>query len=166
MLTLRVARPEDAPSLAAAEAEVARTPGFLVSRPHELTADRFERKILELEATGRYIVAVEDGRAIGHALLEPMGLEAISHVYRLTIVVHPGHQDRGVGTALMKDVMSWAAGNDRVEKVELAVRAVNARAIHLYRKLGFEQEGQLRRRIRRPEGGYIDDILMAWFPRS
>lgn len=47
-----------------------------------------------------------------------------------------------------------------IEKIELRVRATNARAIRLYEGLGFEREGVLRRRIR-TQSGYIDDICMA-----
>ena len=101
-LLTREARPDDAPVLLAAEKETARTPGLLVSRPHELTLQAFEQKIAELAQRGRYIVAEEDGRIAGHALLDPMPLEAISHVFRLTIVVHPEFTGRGIGTALLR----------------------------------------------------------------
>jgi len=55
-LLIREARPDDAPVLLAAEKETARTPGLLVSRPHELTLQAFEQKIAELAQRGRYIV--------------------------------------------------------------------------------------------------------------
>lgn len=168
MPTIRPARPEDAAALAAAEAETARTPGLLVSRPHELRAEAFERMIRDLAASGRgrYAVAEEDGRPVGHAFVEPMGLEAVAHVVRLTICVHPGCRGRGIGRALMEDLMAWARRAPGVEKVELLVRATNAPAIALYRKLGFEEEGRLRRRVRLPDGTCIDDVAMGWFPHA
>jgi len=105
-LLIREARPDDAPVLLAAEKETARTPGLLVSRPHELTLQAFEQKIAELAQRGRYIVAEEDGRIAGHALLDPMPLEAISHVFRLTIgssrIYRPG-----IGTALLLITGIW-----------------------------------------------------------
>jgi RimJ/RimL family protein N-acetyltransferase len=39
------------------------------------------------------VVAVEEEDIAGH-FLEPMSLEALQHVYRLTIVVHPGRTGR------------------------------------------------------------------------
>jgi L-amino acid N-acyltransferase YncA len=77
-----------------------------VSHAHELTTESFAAKITELAALGRYIVAEENQRILGHAFLDPMRLEAIAHVFRLTIVVHPGFQNRGVGEALMRDLMN------------------------------------------------------------
>ncbi len=164
MIRIRLARVDDAETLCAAEVETAKTPGKLVSRPHELKVESFASKIAELQSRGRYIVAEENGRPVGHAVLEPMGLERVAHVHRLTIVVHPGHLRRGVGTVLMKDLVDWAAGNPAVGKIELLVRAVNPGAIELYKKFGFVEEGRLKNRIRLEDATYIDDVAMAWFP--
>lgn len=163
-MIIRKATIEDAANLVAGEQETARTPGLLVSRPHELILAAFETKIVELGRSGRYVVAEKDGKIIGHALLDPMPLKAISHVFRPTIVVHPGFLGQGVGTALMHDLMEWAKQSRRVEKIELLVRATNERAIRLYSKLGFVEEGRMRNRVRLPDGSFVDDIAMAWFP--
>jgi RimJ/RimL family protein N-acetyltransferase len=163
---IRRARPSDAATLARAERDLARTPGRLVSFPHELKASAFRASIVALARRGLYVVAVERGRPVGHALLAPMEREAISHVFRLTIMVHEGHQGRGVGTALMKHLMAWARRDRRCLKIELGVRAVNRGAVRLYRRLGFSVEGRLRRRVRQPDGSFVDDLLMAWFPAA
>jgi RimJ/RimL family protein N-acetyltransferase len=164
-LIIRDARIEDAAILAAAERATAEMPGLLVSRPYELIPENFEKKIVDLSKLGRYVVAEKDGNIIGHALLDPMPLEAISHVFRLTIVVHPGFLGQGIGTSLMRDLMEWSKQSPRVKKIELLVRASNARAIHLYSKLGFIEEGRFRNRVRLPDDELVDDIAMAWFPR-
>jgi RimJ/RimL family protein N-acetyltransferase len=44
------------------------------------------------------------------------------------------------------------------------VRSTNARAIALYEKLGFVEEGRFRLRLRLDDGTFVDDIGMAWFP--
>ncbi|TAG45696.1 MAG: N-acetyltransferase [Betaproteobacteria bacterium] len=168
VVQIRAATVEDAPVLAAAEIETAQTPGLLRSRPDELNVRSFAQRIAELEApgnAGRYIVAVNDlNEIVGHALLDSMSLARIAHVFRLTIVVHPGHADRGVGRALMNDLQRWAHDDSRVEKIELLVRATNARAIHLYRSCGFVDEGRFVNRIKLDNGIFIDDLAMAWFP--
>lgn len=164
-LQLRIARIEDAATLAAAEVETARTPGRLVSGPHELKVEAFAATIIRLRDTGRYLVAEQDGRLVGHGLLEPASLSARSHVFQLTIVVHPGHTNRGIGKTLLQALLDWAEHDTRVHKVELRVRSSNQRAIGLYRRYGFSEEGRLREHIRLPDGSYVDDILMAWFPR-
>jgi ribosomal protein S18 acetylase RimI-like enzyme len=168
-MQIRPATIDDASILCAAEIETAQTPGYLVSRPDELNADTFASRIATLEPpgnSGRYVVAInEHSKIVGHALLEPMSLKRIAHVFRLTIVVHPGNTDRGIGRALMNDLLQWAQHDPRVEKIELLVRATNSRAIHLYRSCGFVEEGRFVKRIKLEDGSYLEDIAMAWFHR-
>ena len=165
-LRVRLARVEDAEMICAAEAGIARTPGKLVSHPHELKVESFASKIAEVREHGRYIVAELDGVPVGHAVLEPMSLKRLSHVQRLTIVVHPGFERQGVGCALMKDLVDWATANPAVGKIELLVRASNEAAISLYRKFGFVEEGRLVKRLKFDDGTYLDDIAMGWFPKG
>jgi ribosomal protein S18 acetylase RimI-like enzyme len=155
---------EDAALLWKAEVETARTAGRLVSRSHELLLEAFQMKLRELGPGGCYVVALEEGEISGHAFLEPMSLEALRQVYRLTIVVHPGRTGRGVGTALLTHLQGWAASLAGLRKVELLVRDSNPGAIRLYQRLGFVEEGRFRDRIRLPDGTFVDDVAMAWFP--
>lgn len=161
--SIRRARPEDAPILAAAERTIATVPGRLASRPDEIDDDAVRKTIVDLEASGRgvYVVAEEAGSVVGHALLEPLPLAVTSHVVRLTIAVHDGHERRGIGRALMEALMRWARSNPRVEKVELQVRSSNEPAIALYRSLGFVEEGRKTRRLKLGPNAYLDDIYMA-----
>jgi putative acetyltransferase len=163
-MNIRQAIIQDAPTIAAAEAETARQPGLLVSRPGEIPIEAYTSKIQALADRGRYIVAEKNGHLVGHALLDPMGLNAVSHVFRLTIVAHPGNLGRGVGTAMLADLLQWAESDPRVGKIELLVRATNTPAIQLYERFGFTQEGRFRSRIKLPDGQMIDDVAMAWFP--
>jgi ribosomal protein S18 acetylase RimI-like enzyme len=162
-LTTRRARREDAPVLAAAEQVIAAVPGRLASRPDEITAAAIEKAITDLAdgASGIYLVAEHGGAIVGHAFLEPLPLSATSHVVRLTIAVHEGHQRRGIGKALMHDLLAWARSNPRVEKVELQVRSSNEAAIALYRSLGFVEEGRKTRRLKIGPNEYLDDVYMA-----
>ncbi len=160
---IRKARREDAPALAAAERAIAKTPGLLASRPDEIDDDAVREMIVALNDRGRgnYLVAEDAGTVVGHALLDPLPLAVTAHVVRLTIAVHEGHQGRGVGKALMNELLGWARSNPRVEKVELQVRSSNERAVALYRSLGFVEEGRKTKRLKIGPSHYIDDIYMA-----
>jgi ribosomal protein S18 acetylase RimI-like enzyme len=163
-LNIRPATLKDAPAIHAAEQATALQPGRLVSVPEELRLHDFELKIKALETTGRYIVAETQDRVVGHAYLAPMELRAIAHVFRLTIVVHPGFTQQGIGNALMSDLLQSAEEDSRIQKIELLVRATNQSAIHLYQKHGFVEEGRFHKRVRLLDGTFVDDISMAWFP--
>lgn len=162
-IVIRPARTEDATLLAAAEREIAKNPGRLVSRPEELRDQAFKDKIVELSASDRAIYAVieRDGVVAGHALLEPLKPAATAHVVALTIAIHEGHQRAGLGRRLMEHLIEWARTNRHVEKIELRVRASNTPAISLYEKLGFVEEGRMARRIKIGEGQYLDDVTMG-----
>jgi RimJ/RimL family protein N-acetyltransferase len=165
MVTIRTALKTDAAVLWDAERRTAMTPGLLAARPGEVPVKSFEEKIEALQRGGRYVVAELDGKTVGHAFLEPLGsLAAISHVFFLTIVVHPGMLGQGIGTTLLRDLLDWAERDTRVTKIELRVRSTNNRAVALYRKVGFVEEGLFRRRLRLDDGTFLDDLAMAWFP--
>jgi ribosomal protein S18 acetylase RimI-like enzyme len=162
-LSIRNARREDALALAAAQRVIARVPGMLASRPDEIDDEAVREMILECNDRGRgaYLVAEDADTVIGHAFLESLSLAATSHVVRLTIAVHEGHQRRGVGRALMDELLRWARSNPQVEKVELQVRSSNERAIALYRSLGFVEEGRKTKRLKIGPNEYLDDVYMA-----
>jgi len=164
-MRIRTAQPDDAEAIAAAEAETQRTPGLLVGWPGEIPVEAYRAKIAKLAVDGRYIVAEENGTPVGHAFLDPMPMRANTHVFQLTIVVHPGHVERGIGRALLGDLLEWARRDARVGRIELNVRAGNLRAQNLYRSMGFVQEARFRNRVRRTDGVFEDDLGMAWFPQ-
>lgn len=163
IIKCRPATPDDAAAMCQAERETSRTPGLLISTADELSEQDFRKKITWLTEAGIYAVAEIGNEAVGHASLEPMPLQAMWHVFSLTVVVHPDHTGRGIGSALMSHVLTWAEDNPLVEKVELRVRESNAVARRLYARFGFVEEGRFERRIKLGDGIYVADISMARF---
>lgn len=162
-VTLREARVEDTEVLANAERAAALKPGQLASRPEEIL-DSTTRATIKRSiggADGKFVVAEEDGRIVGHAVLNPMGLIATKHIVRLTMVVHPGNEGRGIGKQLLSALLDWARKAPGVRRVELNVRSTNARAVGLYRSLGFVEQGRQIQRIRIDEQTFVDDLEMG-----
>ena len=110
---------------------------------------------------GIFLVAEIDGKVVGHAFLEPFPLKYLCHVVQLTIGIYHGFQEKGIGTCLMNELIKLAKELITIEKIELNVRASNKRAIALYKKLGFMDEGLFKNNIKISENHYIDDVLMA-----
>jgi len=164
MLKVREAVVEDAAVLWRAEVETAAMPGQLLSTPEELDLRAFESKIARAVGLGTYVVAEVDGVVRAHALLDPMPLASVRHVYRLTVVAHPRYTGQGLGTALISHLQGWARSHPEIGKVELLVRSTNTGALKLYSRMGFVEEGRLRDRVHLADGTFIDDIAMAWFP--
>jgi ribosomal protein S18 acetylase RimI-like enzyme len=65
----------------------------------------------------------------------------------------------GIGTALLKRCIRWAR-EVGVEKLALSVYPDNERAVGLYRKFGFEEEGRLTGHSKKSIG-YRDEIVMG-----
>ncbi|WP_050615076.1 GNAT family N-acetyltransferase [Bacillus testis] len=90
------------------------------------------------------VLAEVDGMIIGIGTIDSSSKKRMKHVGTLGIVVDSVHCNKGVGTSIMKHLISWAEGNQITRRIELKVREDNERAIHVYEKFGFQKEGLLR----------------------
>lgn len=107
----------------------------------------------------RMVVAELDGDVVGHAgLILLRGRR--QHVADIGIGVDEDFQGRGIGGKLMEALLDLADNWYNIARVELTVYADNAGAIHLYKKLGFVEEGRHRGYAFR-EGEYVDALSMA-----
>ncbi|MCB1004655.1 MAG: GNAT family N-acetyltransferase [Acidimicrobiales bacterium] len=102
-------------------------------------------------------VAVDDaGRLIAN-----LGIELAPYgVAHLGMVVADGWRGRGVGRALLAVALDWAreAG---AHKVELQLWPHNTAARRLYERMGFVEEGYLRRHYPRRSGELWDAVVMG-----
>ncbi|MEY7851990.1 N-acetyltransferase family protein [Natrarchaeobius sp. A-rgal3] len=95
--------------------------------------ERIETWLERLVERGTALVAVNDGRVVGHAAYAPSS-SAEAH---MVVFVDPAFHGRGIGTELCRHVVATAAdaGHDALL---LDVGGENERALSLYRRLGFE----------------------------
>lgn len=75
----------------------------------------------------------------------------------LTLAVHPAHQSKGIGSALLD---RWLSGTN-ASKAFLEVAADNAAAIALYTRAGFQETGRRQAYYRRPDAPFADAIVMS-----
>ncbi len=66
----------------------------------------------------------------------------------------------GIGKELIEALLDWAEANPLIEKVSLGVFSTNHRAISLYKRLGFIEEGRKIKEFKMSENEYVDDIIM------
>lgn len=161
-ISIRNAQIHDAHLIAEAERAIAQQPGYFCSAPSELSDQNVVQTITKTLQTqkGVYLVAEHEGTVVGHGFLEPLRLKSLEHVAELNLVVHPGWEGKGIGTLLIQRLIEWARQSKWIEKIELNVRASNEKALCLYTKMGFREEGRLRKRVKVTER-YIDDLVMA-----
>ena len=89
------------------------------------------------------------------------GIDWVNRTAELHVMVAPGGaRGRGVGTYSLGAALAHAFDDLGLNRVELDVLESNARARHLYEKLGFSYEGVRRQAVWKP-GGYLDLMHMA-----
>ena len=92
-------------------------------------------------SSGSHIVVAKLGRRIiGCVTIEELTLEARRGVGELGISVLKQYRDRGIGSRLMHEILSWAREVSHLSEVVLHVDGSNRRALHIYTGLGFQIE--------------------------
>ncbi|QPF84466.1 GNAT family N-acetyltransferase [Bradyrhizobium genosp. L] len=96
-------------------------------------------------------VALADGEVVGWCDVRRKARPIHAHVGILGMGLLPPYRGQGLGLRLIREALT-AARQFGFHRVELTVRAENANAIALYRKVGFEIEGRLR------DDGCVDGV--------
>ncbi len=154
---VREARLSDAEGLTA----LANLPGFR-RNTLRLPYQRLETAKRWLEGLGPddvQIVAELEGTVVGSAGIQ-RGKGRQVHVGFLGIGVHDDHVGRGIGTALMAALVDTADDWMDLKRLDLTVFTDNERAVALYRRFGFVEEG-VRRAYAFREGRYVDALQMG-----
>ena len=165
-VTLRPVGPEHADGLLAlvSDPEVRRLTGSHAAFEPEACrrwcatrADQPDRLDLAIEAGGEYV---------GEVVLNDLDPANLSCNLRIALRV-PG---KGYGSEAIELTLGHAFRTTPLHRVSLEVYAYNERARHVYKKLGFVEEGRLRDALRW-DGEWHDAVVMSvlrphWQARS
>ena len=98
---------------------------------------------------------------------EPIGVVSLMNISEanasaeLSIIVgHPEDRHHGYGAEAIAVLLDYAFEDRGLNRVGLSVFEFNEDAIAVYGKLGFSEEGRLRRALKR-DGAFHDAILMS-----
>ncbi|HEX6838223.1 MAG TPA: GNAT family N-acetyltransferase [Polyangia bacterium] len=151
---IRAVRPEDAAALMdiRRQKQVMR---FTPAMPSERPIDFYGR----WGKDDHVMVAELDGRVVGYAGLHLRDGKR-RHSAWLGIAVHDEFAGRGAGQLLMQSLLELADQWIGLVRVDLEASAGNERAIAMYRRYGFVEEGR-QKKAYFAEGGYEDAVLMA-----
>ncbi|WP_394617465.1 GNAT family N-acetyltransferase [Lentzea sp. JNUCC 0626] len=110
-----------------------------------------------LNDPNRYTRAItEDGKFLGEVVLT---IDPPNRSAGLRIVLWDGF-GKGYGTIALQHVLDHAFTERGLHRVDLEVYDFNERAIHVYKKLGFREEGRLRDALLW-DGVFHDAIVMS-----
>ncbi len=106
------------------------------------------------------LVAELNNQIVGMLFFVSQTKKKNSHTGEFGVNVHPDFRSLGIGKALTEYLIDWAKAHAQIEKVSLQVFATNDKAIQLYNRLGFKEEGRFPKAIKQDNGVYADIIQM------
>lgn len=110
---------------------------------------------------GLWLVALDTQKKIvGEIDITVKNLARVRHNGALTIGILPEFQGLGLGSILLERALAWAQ-EQHLLRIELSVFTSNERALALYKKFGFINEGLRQKFLRHEDGRFEDDLLMA-----
>lgn len=107
------------------------------------------------------ILAEHEGKLIG--MIDFHGKttrKRVNHSGAFGMAVYPKFRSDGVGAILLQALFDWASQHPSIRKIGLAVFSTNKKAINLYEKMGFREEGRRINEIQLRDGVFIDDVIM------
>ena len=130
---------------------------------YELTGEDDFRPIYNnlIQQNVKYIYA-DDRQKIGMFKLIPFTYRSNHVVYLGGLAIDPEFSGKGEGAKMIKEIKAFAAEKGFL-RIELSVAVTNEKAIQLYTKSGFQQEGILKKYTHlKHKNLFIDEILMSF----
>jgi RimJ/RimL family protein N-acetyltransferase len=80
--------------------------------------------------------------------------------FQYGIYLAPEHRQKGFGAEAIELLLNYFFHELRYQKVNVAIHAFNEGSLALHRKLGFQQEGRLRRMVF-AKGKFHDEVILG-----
>ena len=167
MFTIRQAVPGDLDKIYALYKKVSTQKPGIARSDSEITRSYVHDFIQHAADTGIELVIENPGdnnQLIAEIHCYKFVPQVFSHVLsELTIVVDQDFHGRGLGKMIFTQLLELVIKTrPDILRVELVAQESNTKAIELYKKLGFKEEGRFEKRIRKEDGGFEADIPMGW----
>ena len=156
MTTLREATPADISFIV----QIEHAPAF---REYIGTWTHEEHANAMGDPDARYLVALDDSEnAVGYVILRGIRSEHRNIELKRIVIHSPG---RGYGKQVLQLLLRKVFNEFRAHRLWLDVFETNVRAQHVYRTLGFQQDGIFREAVYR-DGQYHSLLLMSLLDRE
>jgi len=106
------------------------------------------------------VIAWYDGKIVGDATLHMDNLGWSQHVGEIRVVVAADFQQKGLGKAMVKNLVSHAI-DAGLDKISAMVMENQHSARKAFERLGFEKEAVLRGHVRDTQGNKQDLIILS-----
>jgi len=163
-LTIREAKKEDAAGILEYVNTIAGETDFLTFGPGEFNLsleqeEQFIEKHLNSD-NKLFVIAQIDQELAGNLGFTGGDRPKLRHVGEFGCGVLKEHWGLGIGSGLVEILIDWARSSGIIRKINLKVRLDNERAIKLYERFGFVNEGLISRESFF-DGQFYDHIVMG-----
>lgn len=162
---IRRATADDAPALLAHAESILAEEIYSLSVPGELmfTIAQEQEWIKSKNENPQHLLLIAEvsNQIVGVLDLSNGHRQRIAHTAEFGMSIARPFRNQGIGRRLLEEMLKWARDNPVLEKISLKVHADNDRAIHLYKSLGFIQEGYLTKELKYGPNQYVDSILLS-----
>lgn len=107
-----------------------------------------------------YLIAYNGKKIVGSLNFSGGSRPRIAHTGEFGVSVLKEYWGNGIGTRLIEYLLEWCREGKTIRKVNLRVRTDNHNAIHVYKKLGFAEEGTITRELF-INGSFCDMLAMG-----
>jgi len=91
------------------------------------------------------LIAAVEGKIVGNLNFSGGPRQRTAHAGEFGVSVLKEYWGNGIGEALILYLIEWSKASSIIRKINLRVRTDNTQAIKLYKKLGFLEEGIIKR---------------------
>jgi RimJ/RimL family protein N-acetyltransferase len=161
---IRPVRVEDAEAVLSIQREVVGEKDYFIAISEEFNKTTEEhqewiQKIIEHERETMFVAEIE-GKVVGWIVFKSQERKRMHHTGSFAIMLQKDCRNKGIGKLLIHELLRWAEEHPIIEKISLGTFSTNTRAIELYKKLGFVEEGRKVKEFKFSENEYVDDVLM------
>ncbi|MGA4719864.1 GNAT family N-acetyltransferase [Fictibacillus nanhaiensis] len=161
---IRTVCAEDAEAILQIHRDVISEHDYFIALPNEFNKtiedhQEWIQSILKHERE-TMLVAEYENNVVGWIVFRSQERMRMHHIGSFAIMLRKEFRNKGIGKLLIHELLSWAEKHPVIEKVTLGTFSTNTRAIELYKKLGFIEEGRKVREFKFSNDEYVDDVLM------
>ncbi len=164
ILQIRETRKEDAAEVIKYLGIISYESDFLTFAPGELNVSLAEEEVVIEECSKAQnkvmLIALVEEKVVACLNFTGHQNSRVAHTGEFGVSVRKDYWNKGIGTAMVEELIQWAHSSKVVRKINLRVRSDNQKAICLYKKLGFVEEGVTTREFL-IDGQFFDVLRMG-----
>ena len=109
-----------------------------------------------------YVYENSDGQLLATCIVARQERRCKHTVCLSTLATNPNYYRQGIGTRFLRELIAEIRKNEQVKRIELYAEVDNEIALNFYRKLGFEEEGRLKKYFKRAaDDHFVDELILA-----